>query len=145
MTSFIGFLGQSWTLKFQKVQVNICQKLLFLHQLTHNMMTDCSLLMKTVSSEYLQNMLCAQIVVFVLFWHSEQFWYTKCSADVASFWKRFTCKNEQFFCVNQRLSKLCFQNEWTLFQIQSKYNFLPPKLKHLDNKRWQGYKCTTIY
>ena len=24
------------------VQVNLCQKLLFLHQLTHNMMTDCS-------------------------------------------------------------------------------------------------------
>ena len=47
--------------------------------------------MKIVSSEYLQNMLCTQIVVFVLFWHSEQFWYTICSADVASFWKRFTC------------------------------------------------------
>ena len=25
------------------VQVNLCQKLLFLHQLTHNMITDCSL------------------------------------------------------------------------------------------------------
>ena len=25
------------------IQVNICQKHLFLHQLTHNMMTDCSL------------------------------------------------------------------------------------------------------
>ena len=25
------------------VQVNLCQKLLFLHQLTHNMETDCSL------------------------------------------------------------------------------------------------------
>ena len=49
------------------VQVNLCQKLLFLHQLTHNMMTDCSLFMKIVSSEYLQNMLCTQIVVFVLF------------------------------------------------------------------------------
>ena len=24
------------------VQVNLCQKLLFLHQLTHNMTTDCS-------------------------------------------------------------------------------------------------------
>ena len=49
------------------VQVNLCQKLLFLNQLTHNMSTDCLLLMKTVSSEYLQNMLCTQIVVFVLF------------------------------------------------------------------------------
>ena len=76
-----------------KVQVNLCQKLLFLHQLTHNMMTDCSLFMKIVSSEYLQNMLCTQIVVFVLFRLSEQFWYTTCSPDVASFWKRFTCNN----------------------------------------------------
>ena len=25
------------------VQANLCQKLLFLHQLTHNMTTDCSL------------------------------------------------------------------------------------------------------
>ena len=54
------------------VQVNLCQKLLFLHQLTHNMTTDCALFMKIVSSEYLQNMLCTQIVVCVLFWHSEQ-------------------------------------------------------------------------
>ena len=79
------------------VQVNLCQKLLFLHQLTHNMMTNCSLFMKIVSSEYLQNMLCTQIVVFVLFWHSEQFWYTTCSADVASFWKRFTCNWSKIF------------------------------------------------
>ena len=49
------------------LQVNLCQKLLFLHQLTHNMTTDCSLFMKIVSSEYPQNMLCTQIVVFVLF------------------------------------------------------------------------------
>ena len=76
---------------FFSVQVNLCQKLLFLHQLTHNMTTDCSLFMKIVSSEYLQNMLYTQIVVFVLLWHSEQLWYTTCSADVASFWKRFTC------------------------------------------------------
>ena len=59
------------------------------------MTTDCSLFMKIVSSEYLQNMLCTQIVVFVLFWHSEQFWYTTCSANVASFWKRFTCTSSK--------------------------------------------------
>ena len=29
--------------KIQITQVNLCQKLLFLHQLTHNMTTDCSL------------------------------------------------------------------------------------------------------
>ena len=47
--------------------------------------------MKIVSSEYLQDMFCTQIFVFVFFQHSEQFGYTTCSADVASFWKRFTC------------------------------------------------------
>ena len=77
------------------VQVNLCYKLFFLHQPTNNMTTDCSLFMKTVSSEYLQNMLCTQIVVFNFLWHSEQFWYTTCSADVASFWKRFTCTTMQ--------------------------------------------------
>jgi hypothetical protein len=30
---------------------------------THNMTTDCSLFMKIVSSDYLQNILCTQIVV----------------------------------------------------------------------------------
>ena len=56
------------TLSMQSLlQVNLCRKLLFLHQLTHNMTTDCSLFMKIVSSEYLQNMLCTQIVAFVLF------------------------------------------------------------------------------
>jgi hypothetical protein len=54
---------------------------------------DNRLFMKIVSSKYLQNMLCTQIDVFVLFWHSEQFWYTTCSADVARFKKRFTCKS----------------------------------------------------
>ena len=48
------------------VQVNLCQKLLFLHHLTNIMTTDCSFFMKILSSEYLQNMLCTQIVVFVL-------------------------------------------------------------------------------
>ena len=45
------------------ILVNLCQKLLFLHQLTHNMMTNCALFMKIVSSEYLQYMLCTQIVI----------------------------------------------------------------------------------
>ena len=63
---------------------------LFLQQITRNMAADCSFFMKIVSSEYLQNMLCTQIIVSVLFWrHSEQFWYTTCSEDVESLesWK----------------------------------------------------------
>jgi len=27
------------------------------------------------------------------------------------------------FCVKQRLCKHCFENKWTLFEIQSKYAF----------------------
>jgi penicillin-binding protein-related factor A (putative recombinase) len=54
------------------VQVNLCQKPLFLNQLTHNMTTDCSLFMKSISSEYLQNILCTQIVGFVLFCFDKQ-------------------------------------------------------------------------
>ena len=32
-----------WAQKNANLQVNLCQKLLFLHQLTHNMTTDCLL------------------------------------------------------------------------------------------------------
>ena len=38
-----------------------------MHQLTHNMTTDFSLFMKIISSEYLQNMLCTQIVFVLTF------------------------------------------------------------------------------
>ena len=34
------FLSNFWPIQ---VQINLCQKLLFLHQLTHNMTSDCSL------------------------------------------------------------------------------------------------------
>ena len=45
------------------IQVNLCQKLLFLHQLTHNMTTDCSLNYKFSTRKLqVQYMLCAQIV-----------------------------------------------------------------------------------
>ena len=71
-----------WEFFFQilwPLQVNLCLKLLFLNQLTQNMTSDCPFFMKIVSSEYLQDMLCTQIVVFVLFWHSKKFWHTTTS------------------------------------------------------------------
>ena len=49
-----------------RVQVNLCQRLLFLHQQTHNMTTDCSLFIKIVSSEYLQNNFGTQHVLQIL-------------------------------------------------------------------------------
>ena len=61
------------------VKVNLFQKCLFLHQLIHNMTKDCSLIYHFSTWKLqAQNMLCTQIV-FVLFWHSEQFMYTTCS------------------------------------------------------------------
>ena len=63
------------------LQVNLCQKLLFLHQLTHNTTVDCSLNYKFNTFWLLisgDNVLCTEIVL----WHSEQFLYTTCSPYV---------------------------------------------------------------
>ena len=50
------------------LQVNLCQKLLFLHQLTHNMTTDYSLNYEfSTWKMQSQNMLCTQIVLFFCF------------------------------------------------------------------------------
>ena len=54
-------------LESNMIQVNLCQKLLFLHQLTNNMMTDCLLnykfnTWKIPSSEHGENILCTEIV-----------------------------------------------------------------------------------
>ena len=80
----------------QFVQVNLCQKLLFLHQLTHNMVTDCSL-------NYNFNIWKFQAQI----WRN-QVVYCQIASDIQnnfctqhvlpmfcknkSFWKRFTCK-----------------------------------------------------
>ena len=77
----------SWKVrkKRSKVQVNLCQKHLFLDQLTHNMTKDCSLIYQFSTWKLqAQNMLCTQIVFLFLFWHSEQFLHTKCSPHVLS-------------------------------------------------------------
>ena len=43
---------------FTEIQVNLCQKLLLLHQLTHNMTTDCSLNYKFSTGKFqAENML----------------------------------------------------------------------------------------
>ena len=56
-------------IQMPRVQVNLCQKFLFFHQLTHNMTTDFSFnyqFMKMPSSEHSQFMFCTQIVFFVV-------------------------------------------------------------------------------
>jgi hypothetical protein len=58
--------------KYNFVQVNLCQKLFFLHQLTHNMTNDCPWTYQFSKWKLqVQNMLCTQIVFFVFvlaFW-----------------------------------------------------------------------------
>ena len=57
------------------VQVNLCQKLLFLHQLTHNMTTDCSLNYKFKTWKFQAQTLGEHVVYRNCFWYSEQFLY----------------------------------------------------------------------
>ena len=51
------------------VQVNLCQKLLFLHQLTHNMTTDCSLKYKFNTWKIQAQTLGEHVVYRNCFWH----------------------------------------------------------------------------
>ena len=66
----------------QRLQVNLCQKLLFLHQLTHNMMTDCSLNYKFNTWKFQAQTWGGHVVYRNCFWHSDQFLYTTCSPYV---------------------------------------------------------------
>ena len=53
------------------IQVNLCQKLLFLHQLTHNMMADCSLNCKNnfCTQHFLPHVLQKEeLLMLVVFW-----------------------------------------------------------------------------
>ena len=70
--SWTGILFFPWALIFPfrfsffpKLKVNICQNLLFLHQLTHNISKDCSLI-------YHENYKLRTCCVHKLFWMSKQ-------------------------------------------------------------------------
>ena len=68
---FPKFHYTSWKL----VQVNNCQKLLFLHQLTHDMTTNCSLHHQFSTWKFqAQNMLCTQIVCFCFDIQNNMYW-----------------------------------------------------------------------
>ena len=89
-----------------EIQVNLCQKLLFLHQLTHNMATDCSL-----------NYEFSTCCVHKLFWMSKKNTHQKticvhnmfspCS-EVAglTYWTRNSMNNLSPYCglVEARIS-----------------------------------------
>ena len=64
------------------LQVNLCQKRWFLHQLTHNMTTDCSLNYKFNTWEFQAQTWGEHVVYRNCLGHSEQFLYTTCSPQV---------------------------------------------------------------
>ena len=73
------------------LHVNLCQMPLFLHQLTHNMTTDCSLNYRFNIWKFQAQTWGQHVVYRNFFW---QFLYTTCSPHVLhkeeSFWQRFT-------------------------------------------------------
>ena len=83
------------------IQVNICQKHLFLHQLTHNMTTDCSL--NYVFSTW--NSKLRTLCVYKLFWTWKQksIWvhniFSTCSVlGIFIYWARNSMKNNLSYC-----------------------------------------------
>ena len=107
-----------------EIQLNLCQKLLFLHQLSHNTTTDCSLNYEFSTQKLqAQNMhkTCSEYVVYTncflfLFWHSEQFMYTTCYEHVLSF--QFSCTELVIQCtifshIVGWCKNKCFWNRFT--------------------------------
>ena len=79
------------------VQVNLCQKSLFLHQLNHNITTDCSMNYEFSTWKLQgQNMLCTQIV-FVLtsrtIYVHNMFW-----PWIFMYWTRRSMNNVSSYC-----------------------------------------------
>ena len=96
-----------------KLQVKLCQKHLFLQQLTQNISKACSLNYK-FSTWKLQalNMLCTQIDFLVFYWHSEQFMYTTCSElGIFMYWTRKLLKKIYLYHQGLR-SKICKLKKW---------------------------------
>ena len=78
----IGLITIGWSPFWKYLQVNLCQKVLFLHQLTHIMMTDCSFNFKFNTWKFQATTWGEHVLYRNCFWHSEQFLYTTCSPNV---------------------------------------------------------------
>ena len=76
----------------ETLQVNLCQKLLFLHQLTHNMTTHCSSNYKLWTEIVfdIQNNFCTQHVLPMF-------------CKKKSFWPKFTCIISLFIIISKAL------------------------------------------
>ena len=87
------------------IQVNLCQKLLFLHQLTHNMTTDCSLKYEFNRWKFQAQTWGEHVVYRNCFWHSEQFLYTICSPHVVQ--KEELLTKNYLYNQSKCTAKLC--------------------------------------
>ena len=87
------------------VEVNLCQKHLFLHQLTHNITTDCFLNCEFSTRKLqVQYMLCTQIGFFCFCFHIQNNLSTQ--LVVFMYWTRNLMNNLLSYCglVDARIS-----------------------------------------
>ena len=98
--TFLQVIGKKLACKWFAtflIQVNLCQKLLFFHQLTHNMTTNCSLNYKFSKWKLQARTFC----VHELFWMSKQ--KTICEHNMFlacnfMYWTRNTMNNLSTYC-----------------------------------------------
>ena len=105
----------SYTFFILAIQVNLCQKLLFLHQPTHNMTTDCSLNYKFNTWKFQAQTWGDHVVYRNCFWHWEQFLYTTCSPHILT--KIYLYLVEIFGASGSRRWYVTFSREnqpWTI-------------------------------
>jgi hypothetical protein len=94
------------------IQVNLCQKLLFLHQLTHNMTKDCSLNSKFNTWKFQGQNWGEHVVNRNCFWHSEQVLYTTCSPPCCA--KRRASDKDLPVLTQPKLQNRYFGQGWCL-------------------------------
>ena len=102
------------------VKVNLFQKHLFLHQLTYNMTTDCSLNYKFFTWKFQAQTWGEHVVYRNCFRHSNQFLYTTCSPHILQ--KEELLTKIYLYILSKvrgRFRKILWhsQNIWTLVWI----------------------------
>ena len=101
------------------VQVNLCQKLLFLHQLTHNITTDCSLNYKFNTWKFQAQTWREHVVYRNCVWHSEQFFvhnmFSPCSAKRIASDKDLPVIHNMYFTTYGKLN-IC-RHLWISFSF----------------------------
>ena len=93
----VYFSFQKKSFQDHQIQVNLCQKLLFLHQLTHNMTTDCALNYKLITWKFLAQNMGRTCCVQTLFLTFRTISVHNMFSKKKSFWQKFTYKEKQQF------------------------------------------------